>query len=137
MVVVLYVFYFQNIGNDDRSRQKNIVVRLCSVDENVDIDNPPNEIDGVLLTVDDIVLLKDQLDSSQNGIYSVVQHPKIYTNYRFVHDKSIGEGSQVFVRYGVQNHGRSFRVLREQAYSGRVTSEDYLGGVTVQQLSFS
>ena len=43
----------------------------CASTANVDISSAPSSIDGVTLSADDRILLKDQTDSTENGVYVI------------------------------------------------------------------
>ena len=83
-------------------------VQVSSV-TNINIANPGTTIDGVTLTNGDRVLIKDQTDTSENGIYSVSGSPIIKVLTR-TDDAILGttltKGSFTFVEHGTHaGHG--------------------------------
>ena len=72
------------------------------------------QVDGVSLSVSNRVLLKDQSDGTQNGIYTVTtvgdgSNPFVLTRaLDFNTNNEIGAGSFMFVESGTANAGKSF-----------------------------
>ena len=125
LVVILYVFYFTRFKHESESscnlNKQITVVRLASTedDEDIDVNNPPLSIDKTLLSVDDVLLLKNQTDPSLNGVYSV-EKGRGTTPYKLTRVE-VPEGCLVRVRYGIENHSKLFTVLYDKENSGRVS----------------
>ena len=124
LVVILYIFYFSRYEYYNKPNTKNkqfIVVRLASTkkEEDIDINNPPLSIDNTLLSVDDIILLKNQKDNHLNGLY-VVNTGRGIAPYKLT-KREIFEGCIVRVRYGSENKKKFFTLLYDEEYSGRTT----------------
>lgn len=82
-------------------------VRVCA-EGNVNISTPPAAFDGVTMSLNERVLLKDQTDPIQNGIF-VYGTPMV----RSQDANSVGElivGSTAFVRLGTANGGEQWVV---------------------------
>ena len=81
--------------------------------------NGAANIDGVALSLGDIVLFKDQSSAFQNGIYSVTQigdgsNPAIYTRYIYFDDNSeIKKGYLTFTLFGTQNAKKSYQLTTD------------------------
>lgn len=121
LTVVLYVFVFikfKHTESDERSNNQISVARLASTcnDGYIDITNPPLSIDNTLLSVNDIVLLKNQKDCS-NGLYRVC---KGINNIPYkLSIIVIPDGCLVRVRYGEENQHKIFTLLYEDESSGK------------------
>ena len=67
-------------------------------------------IDGVQLRAGDRVLVKDQVDSSQNGIYIVVVGNKWFRSSDANKDSHLPVGSLVYVNEGTTHQGNTFEL---------------------------
>jgi hypothetical protein len=67
---------------------------------NVDLASAPSAIDGVTLSADDRVLIKDQTDASENGIYVFASSGSAMSRAEDANTAAKLEGAAVFVRQG-------------------------------------
>jgi hypothetical protein len=123
LVVLLYVFYFTRFQHEPLSRNMHgtiIVIRLASTveEQDIDINNPSMYMDGTLLSINDLILLKNQTDMSLNGIYTINKGRGI-SPYQLVKVPSM-EGSLVLVKYGIENQSKMFVILFSGEDSGRI-----------------
>lgn len=72
---------------------------------NVDLASAPSAIDGVTLSADDRVLIKDQTDASENGIYVFASSGSAMSRADDANTAAKLEGAAVFVRQGTQADG--------------------------------
>jgi len=95
--------------------------------ENIDIENPGSIDSHYFRDGGCRVLLKDQLDPKQNGIYAWAEHEGPLT---FI--QSMSEGDQVFVESGLENRSTSWVKQRHGGFlqtSGQgVDAPQYLNG---------
>lgn len=80
----------------------------------------PFEIDGEELATGDLVLVKDQADKKDNGIYAVTEDEGDYVLARAEHfdgepDSEVKGGDWVYVEEGEENSGFSYVVLGQGA----------------------
>ncbi len=68
----------------------------------LDLNNPVFNVDGVALNEGDRVLLKDQVDTNENGIYTVDSSNFLIRSYD-AEDGMISTGAYVFITQGVTN----------------------------------
>lgn len=88
---------------------------------NVDITSAPSSIDGVTLSTDDRVLLKDQTTASQNGIYQFAGAGSAMSRTSDADTAAKLEGAAVFVRQGATHADQGFIVVTDDINLG-VTS---------------
>jgi len=92
--------------------------RVATDGTNIDLSSAtdPNPIDGVTLNDGDRILLKDQTDLSQNGIYNAVTatDPTTWTRtIDFDEDIEVTSGLFTFIEEGTLNGGTSYIVVTE------------------------
>lgn len=80
---------------------------------NIDLANPPSIIDGVSLSLGDRVLVKDQSDSAQNGIYVYNGSGNPLTRALDANTASELNGAVVMVREGTSNADTVWRQTSE------------------------
>ena len=94
--------------------------RSCNAASQGNIDltssTDPNPIDGVTLSDGDRVLLKNQSDATENGIYvaNTATDPSTWSRSEdFNEDDEVTSGSFTFIKSGTENDGTSFVVTTE------------------------
>lgn len=85
---------------------------------NVDITSAPSAIDGVTLSADDRVLLKDQSTGSENGIYVFASAGSGMSRADDANTAQKLEGAAVFVRQGSTNADAGFTVTTDDIVLG-------------------
>ena len=136
MVVVLYVFYFTD-WNERRRKSRAVsqfpysIARVATTkrDGDIDVNDPPERIDGMSLARGDIILVKNQQDSKLNGLYEVAagRGSKLFRLKR--HLPCPREGTEVSVRFGTENSGSVFHILYDADSTGRAEHSDDLPGI--------
>jgi len=85
---------------------------------NVDISSAPSAIDGVTLSANDRVVLKDQSTASQNGIYVWASAGAAMTRSDDANTAAELEGAAVFVRQGSTHADQGFIVTTDNINLG-------------------
>ena len=85
---------------------------------NVDITSAPSSIDGVTLSADDRVLLKDQSTGSENGIYVFASAGSAMSRADDANTAQKLEGAAVFCRQGSTNSDAGFTVTTDDIVLG-------------------
>jgi len=107
---------------------------------NVDLSSPadPNPIDGISLSDGDRVLLKDQTDSTENGIYDAVTATDPATWARssdMDEDSDVTSGAFTFVDRGDTNGNRSFVITTNDPIALGLTSITWAVFTTAGELT--
>lgn len=102
------------VGDYITSRQFKKSVKASSTANIADLNNAGASIDGITLTTQDRVLLKDQSTGSQNGIYNVVSLTPTVLNRVGDFSSNTFEGvltnTLVLVDQGTTNGGKAYRL---------------------------
>ena len=85
---------------------------------NVDISSAPSAIDGVTLSNNDRVLLKDQSTASQNGIYVFASAGAAMARSEDADEAQKLEGAAVFVRQGATHSDAGFTITTDNINLG-------------------
>lgn len=88
-------------GGGGGASWKNAV--LVATTANINVDNPPASIDGISLTADDIVLVKNQTTTSENGIYVWNGLSTPMTRHSSASTFALLEGAVVRIKKGTAN----------------------------------
>ena len=101
---------------------------------NVDISSAPSAIDGVTLSANDRVVLKDQSTASQNGIYVFASAGAALTRSEDANSSQKLEGAAVFIRQGSTHADQGFIVTTDNINLGvtaiTITQFTGLSGIT-------
>jgi hypothetical protein len=105
-------------------------VIAASDDTNIDLASSadPNPLDGVTLSDGDRVLLKDQTDSTENGIYvaSTATNPTTWARSPDAdEDAEVSSGMFVFVQQGTSNEGQGFVVVTQDPITLGTTAIEF------------
>lgn len=85
---------------------------------NVDLASAPSAIDGVTLSADDRVLIKDQTDASENGIYVFASSGSAMSRADDANTAAKLEGAAVFIRQGSTHADQGFIVTTDDITLG-------------------
>ena len=85
---------------------------------NVDLSSAPSSIDGVTLSADDRVLIKDQSDASENGIYVFASAGAGMSRSDDANTAAKLEGAAVFIRQGSTHADQGFIVTTDNINLG-------------------
>ncbi len=85
---------------------------------NVDVSSAPSAIDGVTLSADARVLLKDQSSAAENGIYEFASAGAALTRTADANTASELEGAAVFIRQGATHADQGFIVTTDNINLG-------------------
>lgn len=91
---------------------------ICASVANVDLASAPSAIDGVTLSADDRVLIKDQTDASENGIYVFASSGSAMTRSDDANTAAKLEGAAVFIRQGSTHADQGFIVTTDNITLG-------------------
>jgi len=99
------------------------VIAATTVD--IDLANPPSEVDGIDLVAGDLILVKNQVDASANGIY--VYSPAALQRWPGATSSSdLPRGAMVFVEQGVANANSSWTFNDTIEFLGRTKAGSLL-----------
>jgi len=85
---------------------------------NVDLSSAPSAIDGVTLSANDRVLIKDQTDASENGIYVFASAGAAMTRSDDANTAQKLEGAAIFVRQGSSQADGGYIVVTDNITLG-------------------
>ena len=85
---------------------------------NVDLSSAPSAIDGVTLSANDRVLIKDQTDASENGIYVFASAGAAMTRSLDANSAQKLEGAAIFVRQGSSQADGGYIVVTDNITLG-------------------
>jgi len=91
---------------------------ICASVANVDLSSAPSAIDGVTLSANDRVLIKDQTDASENGIYVFASAGAGMSRSDDANTAAKLEGAAVFVRQGSTHADAGFIVVTDNINLG-------------------
>ena len=96
---------------------------------NIDLSSAPSAVDGVTLSANDRVLVKDQTDATSNGIYSFASAGNAMTRTDDANTAQKLEGAAVFIRQGSTNSDQGYQVVTDDITLGstNITISQFTG----------
>lgn len=91
---------------------------IAATTANIDLSSAPSAVDGVTLSTDDRVLVKDQTDASQNGIYEFAGSGSAMSRTNDANTAEKLEGAAVFIRQGSTNSDQGYQVVTDDITLG-------------------
>ena len=91
---------------------------IAATTANIDLSSAPSAIDGVTLSANDRVLVKDQSDATSNGIYSFASAGSAMTRTEDANTAQKLEGAAVFIRQGSTASDQGYQVVTDNITLG-------------------
>ena len=102
---------------------------IAATTANIDLSSAPSAVDGVTLSADDRVLVKDQTDASQNGIYEFAGAGNAMSRTEDANTAQKLEGAAVFIRQGSTASDQGYQVVTDDITPGttNITISQFTG----------